>query len=186
MLRPLLAATAMQAALPSTPGSPSRHVDASSPGNAAMRLTDYTDYAFRVLIYLGMRPDRLVTIREIATAYGISKNHLMKVVHFLGLVDLVHTVRGRTGGIRLGGKPAEIRLGSVVRLTEPDFHIVECFDAARNRCVLSPDCELKHALACARAAYLERLDQVSLADLLQEQATSPAYAPPGTAAPLST
>ena len=84
----------------------------------------------------------------------------MKVVHYHGLVELVQSVRGPTGGIRSGRKPAEIRLGSVVRLTEPDFNRVECFDAAHGRCVLSPSCTLKNALACVREAYLARLDQV--------------------------
>jgi Rrf2 family nitric oxide-sensitive transcriptional repressor len=168
----------LQANSQSTPASPTDDDENFFLRNAAMRLTDYTDYALRVLMYLGKRPSQLVTIKEIAAAYGISKNHLMKVVHYLGLVELVHTVRGRTGGIRLGRMPAEIRLGSIVRLTEPDFNIVECFDAAHNRCVLSPSCALKNALACAREAYLARLDQVSLADLLQGQALIPAPAAP--------
>lgn len=135
-----------------------------------MRLTDYTDYALRVLMYLGMRPTALVTIQEIATAHGISKNHLTKVVHHLGLVTLVQTVRGRAGGIRLGMKPDEIRLGSVVRLTEPDFNMVECFDEAHNQCALSPACALKSALAGATSAYLDKLDRLTLADILQNTA----------------
>lgn len=140
-----------------------------------MRLTDYTDYALRVLMYIGMRPNRLVTIQEIATAHGISKNHLTKVVHHLGLVDLVHTVRGRAGGIRLGMRPDQIRLGTVVRLTEPDFNMVECFDEMHNRCALSPLCRLKNALAVATDAYLKTLDQLTLSDILQgpEKAASP-------------
>jgi Rrf2 family transcriptional regulator, nitric oxide-sensitive transcriptional repressor len=135
-----------------------------------MRLTDYTDYALRVLMYLGMRPTGLVTIQEIATAHGISKNHLTKVVHHLGLVDLVHTVRGRAGGIRLGVRPDQIRLGAVVRLTEPDFNMVECFDETQNHCALSPTCALKHALAGATDAYLERLDRLTLSDILHGSA----------------
>jgi Rrf2 family transcriptional regulator, nitric oxide-sensitive transcriptional repressor len=143
-----------------------------------MRLTAYTDFALKVLMYLGMRPARLVTIKEIASAYGISKNHLMKVVHYLGLIELVHTVRGRAGGIRLARKPGDICLGSVVRLTEPDFNMVECFDAARNHCVLSPSCALKCVLARASDAYLARLDRISLADLLTGLAIAPVIAVP--------
>lgn len=143
-----------------------------------MRLTAYTDYALRVLIYLGMCPSRLVTIKEIAGACGISRNHLTKVVHYLGLIEIVHTVRGRAGGIRLARKTGEICLGSVVRLTEPDFNMVECFNAARNHCVLSPGCALKCVLARARDAYLARLDRISLADLLTGQAIPPATAVP--------
>lgn len=131
-----------------------------------MRLTDYTDYALRVLMYLGMRPARLVTIQEIATAHGISKNHLTKVVHHLGVLELVETVRGRSGGIRLGKAPGEIVLGYVVRATEPDFTMVECFDNAQNRCTLSPVCALKNALAGATDAYLQKLDQMTLSDIL--------------------
>jgi Rrf2 family nitric oxide-sensitive transcriptional repressor len=131
-----------------------------------MRLTDYTDYALRVLMYVGEHGGRLVTVQEIAEAHGISRNHLTKVVHRLGMAGLIDTVRGRTGGIRLARTPSEIPLGSVVRLTEPDFTMVECFDEASNRCVLSPACALKRVLACATAAYLNQLDCVSLASVL--------------------
>src|SRR4051794_25992519 len=105
-----------------------------------MRLTDFTDYALRVLMYLAMNPARLVTVQEIADAHRISKNHLTKVVHHLALANLVETVRGRAGGIRLGQEPGDIRLGAVVRLTEPDFTIVECFDEVRSQCALSAVC----------------------------------------------
>jgi Rrf2 family nitric oxide-sensitive transcriptional repressor len=131
-----------------------------------MRLTDYTDYALRVLMYVGAQTGRLVTIQEIAINHGISKNHLTKVVHRLGLAGLVQTVRGRSGGVRLARDPATITVGSVVRLTEPDFIMVECFDEARNTCSLSPICVLKHALGRATGAYLQELDRVSLASVL--------------------
>ena len=131
-----------------------------------MRLTDYTDYALRVLMYLGARPGRLVTIQEIADNHAISKNHLTKVVHRLGMAGLVVTMRGRTGGIRLARAPASITLGAVVRMTEPDFTMVECFDEAKNSCSLSPTCILKHALGRATSAYLQELDRMTLADVL--------------------
>lgn len=131
-----------------------------------MRLTDYTDYALRVLMYVGAQTGRLVTIQEIAVNHGISKNHLTKVVHRLGLAGLVQTVRGRSGGVRLARDPATITVGAVVRLTEPDFIMVECFDEARNTCTLSPICVLKHALGRATGAYLQELDRVSLASVL--------------------
>lgn len=131
-----------------------------------MRLTDYTDYALRVLMYVGAHPGRLVTIQEIADNHGISKNHLTKVVHRLGVAGLVTTMRGRTGGIRLARSPAMITLGSVVRLTEPDFIMVECFDEVSNTCTLSPVCVLKHALGRATSAYLQELDRMTLADVL--------------------
>jgi Rrf2 family transcriptional regulator, nitric oxide-sensitive transcriptional repressor len=131
-----------------------------------MRLTDYTDYALRVLMYLGALPGRLVTVQEIADNHGISKNHLTKVVHRLGQAGLVETVRGRTGGVRMARDPATITLGAVVRLTEPDFTMVECFDEARNTCSLSPTCVLKNALGRATGAYLHELDGMTLASVL--------------------
>jgi Rrf2 family transcriptional regulator, nitric oxide-sensitive transcriptional repressor len=135
-----------------------------------MRLTDYTDYSLRTLMYLGLNRDRLVTIQDIADVYGISKNHLMKVVHRLGLLGLVETVRGRSGGLRLGREPDKINLGEVVRKTEPDFAMVECFDKERNDCILTPACELQGVLRQAIAAYLKVLDGVTLADLLKNDA----------------
>lgn len=131
-----------------------------------MRLTDYTDYALRVLMYVGAQAGRLVTIQEIAINHGISKNHLTKVVHRLGLAGLVETVRGRTGGVRLARDPSTITVGAVVRLTEPDFTMVECFDEAKNTCTLSPVCVLKHALGRATSAYLQELDHISLESVL--------------------
>ncbi|HZW21157.1 Rrf2 family transcriptional regulator [Noviherbaspirillum sp.] len=132
-----------------------------------MRLTDYTDYSLRTLMYLGIHRENLVTIQDIADAYGISKSHLMKVVHQLGLSGLVETIRGRSGGLRLGKEPEEINIGDVVRNTEPDFMMVECFNREINECVLSPSCELQDVLRRATAAYLQVLSGVTLADLLR-------------------
>ena len=132
-----------------------------------MRLTDYTDYSLRTLMYLGLNRDRLVTIQDIADTYGISKSHLMKVVHQLGLAGLVETIRGRSGGLRLGKEPGEINIGAVVRRTEPDFLMVECFDRQINDCILAPSCELQGVLRKATTAYLAELDKVTLADLLR-------------------
>ena len=132
-----------------------------------MRLTNYTDYSLRALMYLGLNRDRLVTIQEIADVYGVPKNHLMKVVHQLGLAGLVETIRGRNGGLRLKKEPQEINLGKVVRNTEPDFKMVECFDPTQNKCILMPSCELHNVLRQATAAYFKVLDGVTLAHLLQ-------------------
>ena len=136
-----------------------------------MRLTDYTDYSLRTLMYLGMHRDKLVTIQDIANAYGISKSHLMKVVHQLGLSGLVETIRGRSGGLRLGKEPEEINIADVVRGTEPDFMMVECFNREVNECILSPSCELQDVLRRATNAYLEVLGGVTLADLLRNSAS---------------
>jgi Rrf2 family transcriptional regulator, nitric oxide-sensitive transcriptional repressor len=132
-----------------------------------MRLTDYTDYSLRTLMYLGLNREQLVTIQEIADTYNISTSHLMKVVHQLGVAGLVETVRGRSGGLRLGKEPDQINLGDVVRRTEPDFMMVECFNQAHNNCILSPSCELQGVLRQATAAYLDVLNGVTLADLLR-------------------
>lgn len=134
-----------------------------------MRLTDYTDYSLRTLMYLGVHRDRLVTIQDIADAYGISKSHLMKVVHQLGLAGLVETLRGRSGGLRLGKEPEQIKIGDVVARTEPDFMMVECFSRHHNTCVLATSCELQGALRRATAAYLDVLNDVTLADLLNSR-----------------
>lgn len=132
-----------------------------------MRLTDYTDYSLRTLMYLGLHREQLVTIQDIADVYGISKSHLMKVVHQLGLAGLVETIRGRSGGLRLGKEPEEINIGDVVRGTEPDFMMVECFNRQINECILSPSCELQDVLRRATHAYLDVLNGVTLADLLR-------------------
>jgi Rrf2 family nitric oxide-sensitive transcriptional repressor len=96
-------------------------------GGTAMRLTAYTDYSLRVLMRLALRPQELTTIADIARAYRISEHHLMKVVHQLGRAGYIETVRGRGGGLRLARDPTAIWLGDVVRRTEPDLDLVECF-----------------------------------------------------------
>lgn len=131
-----------------------------------MRLTAYTDYTLRTLIFLAGQRDRLVTIQDIASQHGISKNHLMKVVYQLGLSGLVQTVRGRHGGLRLAREPGQISVGAVVRQTENDFFMAACFDAARDACPYVSCCGLKGLLGEATAAYLAVLDRATLADLL--------------------
>ncbi len=134
-----------------------------------MRLTSYTDYALRTLMYLATHRDSLVTISEIADMHGISKNHLMKVVYQLGQTGVVETVRGRNGGLRLNREPADINIGAVVRSTETDFNMAECFDPSGNQCLYSPACVLKDVLQSATKAYLEKLDKVTLATLIMSR-----------------
>ena len=131
-----------------------------------MRLTTYTDYSLRTLMYLAVNRDRLVTIQDIANLHTISKNHLTKVVHHLGQIGLVTTVRGRNGGLKLGAEPADINIGNVVRQTESDFHIAECFGGENNRCVYSSACVLEDTLTAATAAFLQVLDGVTLDKLV--------------------
>ncbi|NDW07683.1 Rrf2 family transcriptional regulator [Jiella pacifica] len=125
-----------------------------------MRLTRYTDYALRVLIYLSARPGRLCSIAEIAEAYGISHNHLTKVVHELGKAGYLTTLRGRAGGIRLAKPSDEIRIGEIVRATEDGFDLADC----RN-CVIAPACGMTSVLGEAVAAFLSVLDNYTFADL---------------------
>lgn len=132
-----------------------------------MRLTMYTDFSLRVLVYLGTKePDELTTIQEISEAYNISKNHLTKVTFELGKAGFIQTVRGRGGGIRLADLPQNINVGTVVRRMEDDFNLVECFDSATNRCPISPICGLRGVLGKALHAYLSVLDEYTLEDLL--------------------
>jgi Rrf2 family transcriptional regulator, nitric oxide-sensitive transcriptional repressor len=135
-----------------------------------VRLTVYTDYALRVLMYLAMKEDRLATIAEIAKSYDISRNHLMKVAHQLGVGGYVETVRGRNGGLRLAKPIAAIGIGDVVRYTEPDMAIVSCFEPLDGACAIRPICVLKRALNGARDAFLEVLDDYTLADLVEPRA----------------
>lgn len=141
-----------------------------------MRLTLYTDYSLRVLVFLATKPtEELSNIKEIAETYNISKNHLMKVTYELGKMNIIETVRGRNGGIRLAIAPDKINIGEVVRQTEEDFHIVECFDEERNQCIISPACGLKHVLNKALQAYLAVLDEYTLADLVKNQSALLSY-----------
>ena len=130
-----------------------------------MRLTTYTDYTLRTLMYLAVNTERHTTIAEIARTYRISETHLMKIVHQLGIAGDIETVRGKNGGIRLG-KPAEaINLGTVVRRTEPDMELVACF-AGAGTCVIGKACVLQTALHEALASFLAVLDRYTLADLV--------------------
>lgn len=132
-----------------------------------MRLTQLTDYSLRVLMYLAARPERLATIQEIASAYRISENHLMKVVHRLGQNGFIETIRGRGGGVRLKGSASRIRIGAVVRAVEEDFMIVECM-GANDTCRITEVCRLKVALRQALGAFLKSLDGWTLADLVRK------------------
>jgi Rrf2 family transcriptional regulator, nitric oxide-sensitive transcriptional repressor len=132
-----------------------------------MRLSEYTDYTLRVLMYCAAHRGRLVTIAELAEHHGLSKNHLMKVVNDLAHRGLIETTRGRGGGLRLLAEPETIRIGDVVRATETDFRLVECFDPGTNACMLSPSCRLKHLFGDALKAYFKALDAATLADMTQ-------------------
>lgn len=130
-----------------------------------MRLTNFSDYALRVLMYAAARSDRLITIEETAELYGVSRAHLMKVANQLTRAGYLRAVRGRSGGLTLAKRPNRIKLGEVLRATEPDFALVECF-TQDNQCLISPRCRLRGALKEALAAFTGTLDNYTLADLL--------------------
>lgn len=133
-----------------------------------MKLTSWTDYSLRVLMYCAASQGRAqpVTITEIAQAHQISRSHLTKVVVELSKQGLLATTRGRGGGLRLLKLAKDIALGDVVRQTETDFMMVECFDPAHNDCRLTGHCRLKGVFNQALQSYLQVLDRVTLADLV--------------------
>ena len=133
-----------------------------------MHLTIFTDYTMRVLIYLGLRRDGLVTISDIAKAYGISENHLMKVVHQLAQRGYIETVRGKGGGMRLAREPQDINLGQLIRQTEGDASLLECLEGNVTCCIQST-CSLVGILREAQTALFTVLEKYTLANLLQNK-----------------
>ncbi|RKF33593.1 Rrf2 family transcriptional regulator [Paraburkholderia fungorum] len=152
-----------------------------------MRLTDYTDYSVRVLLYLCVRGDGLSTIQDISDAYGISKNHLMKVVQQLGELGWVETVRGRNGGLRLAEKTSALTVGEIVRATESDFALVNCFPDQHGEhrgCVITSHCRLRGAFEAARNAFLAELDRHTIGDVAQPSEPLAALLGLGTVIPI--
>ena len=131
-----------------------------------MRLTQFSDYARRLLLYLAERPQTSCTIREIADWYGISKPHLVKVAHNLVKLGYVASTQGKGGGLRLARAAAQMNISALVKRTEPDFHLVECFDKDRNKCRITQACKLKHALHDATRAFFRSLEHHTLESLV--------------------
>ncbi|MEO6031931.1 MAG: Rrf2 family transcriptional regulator [Burkholderiaceae bacterium] len=130
-----------------------------------MRLTAMTDYALRLLMYVAQQPERLCKIAEIAEVHALSRAHLMKITHQLGLHGWIETVRGRGGGMRLARRPGDINLGAVVRSIEPDFNLVECFSTGSS-CTLTHSCGLTGVVQGALLSFMQHLDAHTLADVL--------------------
>jgi Rrf2 family nitric oxide-sensitive transcriptional repressor len=130
-----------------------------------MRLTNFSDYCLRLLMYAAVRQDRLVTIEEVSEVYDISRAHLMKVANTLTKAGYLKAVRGRSGGLTLAKPPGKIKLGEVIRATEPDFALVECFGAG-NECIITPSCRLRGILHEGLDAFGKVLDRYTLADLM--------------------
>jgi Rrf2 family transcriptional regulator, nitric oxide-sensitive transcriptional repressor len=144
----------------------SREGGASRKRIGRMRLTTFTDYCLRVLMFVGAKEGETSTIEEIAGSYGISRNHLMKVVFRLGQLGYLTNVRGKGGGIYLAAKPERINIGALIRQTEEDLAIVECFGQSATDCRIESACILRQALGKALNAFLAVLDSYTLADLL--------------------
>ena len=136
-----------------------------------MELSRFSDYSLRVLIYAAARENQKVTLSELAQAYRISHHHLVKIVHYLGKVGFLSNRRGRSGGIQLGKKPADIRVGDVIRQTETHFNLAECFNPATDMCRISPTCRLKGVFHEARDAFLDVLDHYTVEDLVQNRSS---------------
>jgi Rrf2 family nitric oxide-sensitive transcriptional repressor len=131
-----------------------------------MKLTTFTDFSLRVLIYLAAQPGRRATIAEIARVFDVSENHLVKVVHFLGKAGWLNNVRGKGGGLELAGRPESIHIGNVVRETEGHAVLADCFGQAQTQCRIAPACRLRGVLNEALTAFYAVLDRYTLADLV--------------------
>ncbi|MEZ5937386.1 MAG: Rrf2 family transcriptional regulator [Hyphomonadaceae bacterium] len=137
-----------------------------------MRLTLHTDYALRLLMLLALEPEEVHTAEDVARRYDVSRNHLNKVVQTLSQAGFIESLRGRGGGVRLARKPDDINLGRVVRATEDNFHIVECFCRETNTCIVAPACGLRDPLEEAVRAFMSVLDRYTLADLMRNPAAA--------------
>lgn len=133
-----------------------------------MQLTVFTDYGLRVLMFAAFHSDRLCSVREISDYYGISYNHLVKVVHRLAQLGHIKSFKGKGGGIQLAGDAEQIYLGDLVRQLEPDMDLVECFDRETNTCRITSTCRLRHYLFDARQAFISMLNQHTLADTVKD------------------
>lgn len=135
-----------------------------------MKMTLHTDYALRMLIYLATWRDRPTTVHDVASCYGLSRNHLLKVALGLSRRGLITTTRGRSGGISLAVEPGKINLGALVRDLEDDFALVECMRSDGGACVIAPACRLSGIVREALDAYLAVFDRYTLADLVRNRA----------------
>ncbi|MGH8042842.1 MAG: RrF2 family transcriptional regulator [Rudaea sp.] len=141
-----------------------------------MRLTDFSDYTLRMLMYAALHRERLITIAETARAFHVSRTHLGKVANLLTRHGYLVAVRGRSGGLRLARSPESVRLGDVLNLSEPDYALVECF-GLHNHCVISPVCRLRGLLGEALDTFIATLNRHTLADLLLSPASFDAVTP---------
>lgn len=130
-----------------------------------MQLTQFTDYSLRALIYIALRKESC-TIKEITGAYGISNNHMIKIIHNLAKLGLIKTIRGKNGGILMAARPESINLGRLIAQLEPHFDLVPCFNKEKANCCIAPVCKLKGILHEAQTAFMGVLERYTLADVL--------------------
>jgi len=136
-----------------------------------MQITRYTDYSLRVLIYLAVNSTSLTTINEIASRYGISKNHLMKIVQMLNQEGYLLAIRGKNGGVKLNRPTNEINIGKLVRLIEDKKDLLECH-SVNNQCVITPSCQLKNIFNQALESFYDTLDSYTLQDIVNDKNTN--------------
>ncbi len=129
-----------------------------------MQLTVFTDYGLRSLMYLAANPDKICSVREISEHYGISRNHLVKVVHRLAQLGYITSTKGKGGGIKLAKKSSTLKLGDLIQKLEPNMDLVECFDMKTNTCKVVSQCRLKHYLADANKVFIKTMNQHTLDD----------------------
>lgn len=134
-----------------------------------MQLTIFTDYGLRSLMYLAAHTDRRCSVRQIAEHYGISRNHLVKVVHHLAQLGYIDSSKGKGGGVKLAHRADKLKLGDLVRALEPNMDIVECFNKDTNTCRIASACQLKHYLFDAKQAFLASLNNHTLADTVKHK-----------------
>jgi Rrf2 family nitric oxide-sensitive transcriptional repressor len=134
-----------------------------------MRLTQFTDYSLRVLIYLALRPKERTTIDQLTNAYDVSRHHIRSVVHHLAKLGYIHFTQGKGGGLTLALNPEQISIREIIENTENDFHIVECFNPEGNACPIEPLCVLKQALSEASKHFLETLEDYTIEDLVENK-----------------
>lgn len=134
-----------------------------------MQLTVFTDYGLRTLMFLAARAGDICSVKDIANHYGISRNHLVKVVHHLSQTGYIVSTKGRGGGIRLADGTAQLRLGDIVQALEPNMNLVECFDSKTNTCRITGACQLKHYLRDANRAFIAALNEHTLADTVKNK-----------------
>lgn len=131
-----------------------------------MNLSKFTDYSFRILIYLGNHPNELFTVDELSNLLGLSSHHIKKIIYKLSKNDLIYSTKGRNGGIKLIKNPKDINLGDILKITEDNLNIVECFNSKSNSCNLTSDCKLKPILYDALNSFKLKLSEYTLDDIL--------------------